>query len=454
MSLANVSTISKTTSGKQANIYAVISESRGHVPQIGVAACDTSSCEIQLSEFSDAKTYELLLTRLMVIDPDVILFPNIHMSEHLMKTLNEYTSADLIPIDRKYFNDQHGKHMIENFALLSQKANIRSLTKDLFFSLSCVGALFKYLTGSTEMFALNSLNFKVCAVEDTMMIDHTTAKYLELVQNQAGMKNTGSLYNALNYCCTKMGSRKLRTNILQPSTSESLIESRQNCVQYLIDNQDIMKSIRDYLVSLGDIDKLILFLVKNQIALKNKYGQLNQNVSMCFDFKKICNSLISLMKMANSEKFLLSPLLDSISEELVDRIFLRLDAIISDEMVFENNKRGLLNQKVFAIKPEIDGMLDVARQMYKETVDDVYDLCASYSEETGIEYQIVFEGRKGYRFSAFKEREHELNEQFIERKKKGKKITFTTMDLMKLNERITENLCEVDIRSEMYLLLT
>jgi DNA mismatch repair protein MSH4 len=50
------------------------------------------------------------------------------------------------------------------------------------------------------------------------MIDVSTIRSLELVQNIRNSKSKDSLYGFLNHTATPMGARLLRNNILQPPT--------------------------------------------------------------------------------------------------------------------------------------------------------------------------------------------------------------------------------------------
>eukprot|EP00835_Amoeboradix_gromovi_P003464 NODE_230_length_13723_cov_0.393570.p2 type:complete len:787 gc:universal NODE_230_length_13723_cov_0.393570:6935-9295(+) len=465
MSTSKSLTYSAVSNSKNVHVYAAICESRGQVPQIGIATFDTSFCEVQMSEFADSKTYDFLLSKLLLLDPHVILFPNTQLNEHLMTTLHENTGAQLIPIDRKYFSDEIGMNTIENFALKDDVPKIKILTNAQYFSLSCVGALFKFLNSSNEMFAHHSLKFTTCAAANTMLIDYTTARNLELVYNQTGNKNNGSLFNVLNYCCTKMGNRKLRTSVLQPSTDPTLISQVQQSIEELLSKRETLATIKDYLDNLGDVDSLIMFLVKKPSS-RNNPKSLNLNIASCVELKKLCHSLIGLWKLQSNDLTCLNALYDMVPEEEVNKLYSKLDLVISDDVIFEKSAIGARNQKIFAIKPEIDGMLDVARQMYQESINDVYELSTDYSEAFHVEMQVVHE-RQGYRFSISKEFESMLDQSsikfknddekvngtdlFVERKRKAKKITFTTLDLMKLNERINENVYEINLTSERVL---
>ena len=73
----------------------------------------------------------------------------------------------------------------------------------------------------TVRFASHSLRIKYQPSEDTMMIDISTIASLELIQNLQDTRSKDCLFGLLNRTLTPMGTRILRSNILQPSTQVS-----------------------------------------------------------------------------------------------------------------------------------------------------------------------------------------------------------------------------------------
>lgn len=60
-----------------------------------------------------------------------------------------------------------------------------------------------------------------------------------------------------------MGSRLLRTSILQPSNNLATIESRLDAVQEFVANETLFFSIKDGLKAFPDIDKLISSFIQS-----------------------------------------------------------------------------------------------------------------------------------------------------------------------------------------------
>lgn len=77
-----------------------------------------------------------------------------------------------------------------------------------------------------------------------MSIDLSTIVSLELIQNLQNPKSKESLFGLMNATLTRMGSRLLRANILQPSTEESKLLARYDAVEDLSTKEEMFLSAR------------------------------------------------------------------------------------------------------------------------------------------------------------------------------------------------------------------
>lgn len=78
-----------------------------------------------------------------------------------------------------------------------------------------------------------------------MMIDISTIQSLELIQNLQNSKSKDCLFGLLNETATPMGSRMLRSNILQPSCQvENTLFPRYDAVDELTVKEDMFFEIR------------------------------------------------------------------------------------------------------------------------------------------------------------------------------------------------------------------
>ena len=77
-----------------------------------------------------------------------------------------------------------------------------------------------------------------------MMIDLSTIVSLELIQNLQNAKSKDCLLGLLNETLTPMGSRLLRSNLLQPSTEPGKLTARYDVVEELSTKEEMFYSVR------------------------------------------------------------------------------------------------------------------------------------------------------------------------------------------------------------------
>ena len=77
-----------------------------------------------------------------------------------------------------------------------------------------------------------------------MMIDISTIQSLELIQNLEKPKSNDCLFGLLNETLTPMGSRVLRSNILQPLTDPDTLNSRYDAVEELTTKEEMFFATR------------------------------------------------------------------------------------------------------------------------------------------------------------------------------------------------------------------
>ena len=76
------------------------------------------------------------------------------------------------------------------------------------------------------------------------MIDLSTIQSLELIQNVQDGKSKDCLFGVMNCTLTPMGSRLLRSSILQPSTQADVLAQRYDAVDELSNKEDMFLQIR------------------------------------------------------------------------------------------------------------------------------------------------------------------------------------------------------------------
>lgn len=78
-----------------------------------------------------------------------------------------------------------------------------------------------------------------------MMIDLSTIRSLELIQNIQNTKSNDCLFGIMNHTLTPMGQRLLRSSILQPSTQgEEVLIPRYDALEELTSKEEMFFATR------------------------------------------------------------------------------------------------------------------------------------------------------------------------------------------------------------------
>ena len=131
----------------------------------------------------------------------------------------------------------------------------------------------------------NSFGLKRIATlrqDSYMFLDATTQRNLELTHNLNDGSGEGSLLSILDETITPMGGRFLRSSITKPLIHIHEIKKRQDAVEYLLDDYELLEELRTSLRKIQDIERLssrVLSKIANArdlISIKtsiNKYAE-------------------------------------------------------------------------------------------------------------------------------------------------------------------------------------
>ena len=120
------------------------------------------------------------------------------------------------------------------------------------------------------------------------------------------------------------------------------------------------------------------------------------------------------------------------NHEKLDDTLQLIDRIINEDAIYQKSSIGLRHQRCFAVKSGFNGLLDVARQTYKETTDDVHDLIKFYAQKYEIPLKSNFEVNMGFYMSISTQDlgQKVLPVEFINENRKRQNIVFTTLKLV------------------------
>lgn len=119
------------------------------------------------------------------------------------------------------------------------------------------GAMMKYLS-ETQKNALEHIT-AIAQYHDKryMMLDHTARRNLELTETMRSRQKQGTLLGILDYTCTAMGGRMLRSFIEQPLALKAEIDARLDAVGALAAADMAVDLLREELSEVYDIERLL-----------------------------------------------------------------------------------------------------------------------------------------------------------------------------------------------------
>ncbi|KAH7274865.1 muts domain V-domain-containing protein [Fusarium solani] len=442
---ANVSSILGLSEAQ--SIICAISEARAVSPSVGIAFVNVSIGEAVISQICDNQSYIKTIHTLQMFAPSRILFmstacpPNKPSSLYSLVT-DLVQESQVGAQDRSAWSESDGLEYINNLAFKDDIEPLKVATQGKFYALSSFAAAMKYIQQHFSInFVPHSLRIQYRPSEDTMMIDISAIQSLEIMQNLRNPKSKDSLFGLMNHTTTPMGARMLRSSILQPPTRADLyITPRYEALDELTTNEEMFREIRK-----GDSARLIV--VPKNMPIQKVEEQINQ-VLMVKSFLEAVSELYIALEPATCD--LLVKVRDLCHPELTNRGLDKIRHTIEADVTYMKSALDLWNQRTFAVKGGINGMLDVARQTYKEQTEEVHKYLDRLNETHGFGASLKYDnGRKyWFRLRAADFEGRSLPDEFVNVVRKKDKIECQTLALIKLNVRLADAAHEVVLRSD------
>ncbi|KAI6715449.1 mutS domain V [Diplocarpon mali] len=393
--------------GESQHIICALSEARGISPTVGLAFVNISTGEAVLSQICDNQFYARTINKLHVFDPTNILIvstsgpPN--PKSKMYSVVEENTvGSKIISVDRKYWSESAGLEYIQNLAFAEDVEAIKVSIGGNYFATCCFAAVLKYIDLNMSLtFAYHSLRIKYQPSEGSMMIDLSTIQSLELIQNLHNSKSRACLYGVMNHTMTPMGARLLRSNILQPSTQADVLEQRYDAV-----------------------------------------GELSTKDDMFFQLRQVFESL------AGASTDLLIMIRENCKPEFLAQTMEYIKEVINEDVTYQKTPLDLRNQRTYA--SGVSGLLDVARQTFKETTEDVHQHVIEINQRYDMIAETRYDNARRYYLKLYESDfdGRDIPDILINRYRKKGCIECQTLDLVKLNQRIEGSYQEVVLMSD------
>ncbi|KAJ3315155.1 MutS protein msh4 [Boothiomyces sp. JEL0838] len=407
------------------NIIVVISEARGAYSEVGLVSIDLKTSICQITQYADTASFVHTIHKLSILNPAKVVFSKscINPPTLLYQAITNQVEPNIYPAERNWFNQENGLETLKQYSIKEINFSIN----EKYFALSAISALFKYIENTQNLlFKNHSVKFNYESIDGTMFIDSTTAMLLELVANRFEKKK-GCLLGLLNKTKTGMGARLLKSNIIQPLRDLETIKDRQEAIKEIFQSESLLYDLSRDLNQIPDLNKTITAMIQIPKKITTKFSEQSIN-------------RVLAIKFALEKTQILAESMSRVQSTLLVKIH---------KAKFEKTPIGLRNQRCFAVKSQLNQMLDVARQTYKEGTDDIHELIQHYFDTFELKIELKFNQEDGYFMSiADNQLKDSLPTVFINPQKRNSKVAFTSMQMVHLNMRIKESLREIYLMSE------
>ena len=207
----------------------------------GFAYADLSTGEFRLAQPQDRQSLHDQIAR---VSPAELLISSEQKGEsgeidHAL----EYDSYAFLPEQAIFTLCEHFKvKSLDGFGCAQMPAAV-----------AAAGAIVHYLKHQLRRKIDHLTSLRCDAPADHVLLDSATQANLELVESRGA--RDASLLSVLDRTTTPMGARKLRAWILQPLRNLTELQQRQEMVGQLLQESDLLGSIRTELKSIRDIER-------------------------------------------------------------------------------------------------------------------------------------------------------------------------------------------------------
>lgn len=243
--------------GGSEKIICAISEGRGTATVVGLCFLILGTNECIICNIVDSQTYIRTLQKLNVFDPTEILMPaslcgitqpgggpSIGKSKLCMLVERYFSGTRIVPTQRKDYDATLGIEFLTTWVAPEEAEGLSFELSNKYYSACAAAAAIQYMQNKYHVdYTTKSVRIKFQTSEDSMALNSTTIKSLELVHNSIEANKGMSLYKLMNKTHTAMGARMLRSCILQPLTNVETLKKRQDAVKELYEEALVFSQI-------------------------------------------------------------------------------------------------------------------------------------------------------------------------------------------------------------------
>ncbi|MBR0399561.1 MAG: DNA mismatch repair protein MutS, partial [Mogibacterium sp.] len=407
-----------------------------------LAVADISTGELSVTEFEDDDEHSGLINELAVTGARELMISEDH-SEGIKRIISDHMPAPYIDaVDSSYYREASCREIVmKHFGVTSLVPLDLDGKEEM---TAAVGALLMYLidTQKSEPEQIRDLIIKRRG--QTMQLDRSTMRNLELMETVYDHELKGSLLGVLGRTRTAMGGRLLKQWLREPLKDPEMINRRLDAVEDIRNNPACANNIGSNLKNVYDFQRLTARVAtgradgRDLIALKKTIGKLPE--------------------IREQLSYLVSSMIKDIERDIddFDELYNMIDRAIEEEPPHTITEGGLIRRGYSHDLDELKGSIADAK-------DWIAGLEASEKERTGIKtlkvgYNKVF----GYYIDVSKGMADKVPEDYIRKQTLVNKERFVTPELKekedivfsaetKINKLEYEEFCRIRNAVEPYI---
>ena len=219
---------------------------------LGASVIDPVSGEFFVFERRGENRVEAFLDDLLAIAPREVLWPEGVERPAALKPPT--LAAAVFELDSEFDPKRAREELLRHFGVINLEAMGCERMPE---AAAAAGALLLYLrsTQKRELSHITSLSRRDDG--DVLILDESTRRNLELVENLVDGSARGTLLSVLDQTHSPMGGRLLRDWILRPLSRREPIQDRLDAVEELAFRSRARSDLEDALARISDLDRLV-----------------------------------------------------------------------------------------------------------------------------------------------------------------------------------------------------
>lgn len=380
----------------------------------GLAFADVSTGEFKICQWHGKNALSLVYAELLRLNPSECLLAEDQPS----LWTNEQTPMNHLPIVTAEFPRSYKKAsdlLMRHFGVSTLEGFGINDNYDL--AVFAAAAIINYLEQICQAHLHHLQTISIHHNEEYMEMDLATRRNLELTSTIRDGKREGSLLSILDYCCTSMGRRRLKSWIELPLRDLSAIKDRHDAVQELKDNLQLRSDLRQALADVYDMERLA-GKIGSQMASPRDLIALKQSLEKAEFVKELMQGTSSAMLKNIAQLDMLEDMYEMIDKSL-------------------NDAPPLSVREGDIIKKGYSSEIDELRLISSQGSDWLVEYENREKERTGIKYlKVAYNKVFGYYIEVSKSNLHLVPEDYHRKQTLVNTERFISDELKKYEERI------------------